>query len=350
MINILVTAIGGGGHGDQILKALLLASPNRYRIFGADMRSDVPQRALVDGFVTLPAANSPSYLPELLSICSSLNIDALFHGCEPELVVHSRARQEFSEKGILLPINSQNLIDLCLNKANLNSKLFDLGFRPPRGALIKEEKDMECIDFYPVVVKPSIGGGGSMNVFIAQDSRQLRGIIEFLGIHNDEDEILVQEYVGTPEGEFTISILHDMDGVFLDSIAVKRDLNSNLSVKSKIQNRTLRQDLGPTLVVSSGISQGQIGKFPEITDQARWLADALQSKGPLNIQCRVVEGSLKVFEINPRYSGTTSLRALVGFNEPDLMLRRHLLGEEVPRNRSWKMATVSRSLVESVFE
>ena len=34
-----------------------------------------------------------------------------------------------------------------------------------------------------------------------------------------------------------------------------------------------------------------------------------------------------MFEINPRFSGTTSLRAMVGYNEPDVLIRHHVLGE-----------------------
>src|SRR5699024_10465277 len=38
-------------------------------------------------------------------------------------------------------------------------------------------------------------------------------------------------------------------------------------------------------------------------------------RGPLNIQGRLTEGGLKIFEMNPRFTGITGLRALMGFNE-----------------------------------
>ncbi len=34
-----------------------------------------------------------------------------------------------------------------------------------------------------------------------------------------------------------------------------------------------------------------------------------------------------MFDIHPRFSGTTPIRASVGFNEPDLLLRNHLFDE-----------------------
>jgi carbamoyl-phosphate synthase large subunit len=36
------------------------------------------------------------------------------------------------------------------------------------------------------------------------------------------------------------------------------------------------------------------------------------------------------FEINPRFSGTTSVRAQMGFNEVEAALRHFVLGEPVP--------------------
>jgi carbamoyl-phosphate synthase large subunit len=54
-----------------------------------------------------------------------------------------------------------------------------------------------------------------------------------------------------------------------------------------------------------------------------------------------------VFEINPRFSGTTSLRAMAGLNEPDLLLRRHLLNHNIGQNASYQEVTIHRSLSET---
>lgn len=348
MINVLVTAIGGGGHGDQVLKALRLAAPGRYRIFGTDMRGDVAQRQLVDEFATLPAAESPEYVPYVLELCEAWGIKALFHGCEQEMLTISNARDAFLQAGVLLPMNSRDLIDLCSDKVQLNDRLHDLGFDPPKGIALSDPVDADLVDSFPVIVKPSVGGGGSANVYIAQCKKELLALVSYLSFDKSIKSLVAQEYVGDPASEFTIGVLHDLDGGFVDAIALNRELGSTLSVRARVPNRTTKHALGSTLVVSSGVSQGQIGKFSEITNEARRLADALGSKGPLNIQCRVVDGHLKVFEINPRYSGTTSLRALMGFNEPDLMLRRHILGEDIPRDRAWPSRIITRTLSENV--
>ena len=56
-VSVLVTAIGGAGYGEQILKALRLAGG--YRIVGADSNRDCANFALVDHAVTLPKAADP---------------------------------------------------------------------------------------------------------------------------------------------------------------------------------------------------------------------------------------------------------------------------------------------------
>jgi carbamoyl-phosphate synthase large subunit len=56
-----------------------------------------------------------------------------------------------------------------------------------------------------------------------------------------------------------------------------------------------------------------------------------------------------VFEINPRFSGTTSIRAMVGYNEPDVLIRRHLLGEDVETRFPYGRGLVLRSLTETLI-
>jgi nucleoside-diphosphate-sugar epimerase len=47
-------------------------------------------------------------------------------------------------------------------------------------------------------------------------------------------------------------------------------------------------------------------------------------KGPINIQGRMTEKGLKVFEMNPRFTGITGLRSLMGFNEVEACIKDFL--------------------------
>ena len=345
-IPVLVTAIGGGGHGEQILKALRLAPEGSYFIVGGDANPYCPQFPLVDQAVILPRTDAPDFLDAVLAVCARMNIRALFHGREPELKMYSDHRQVFAERGILLPINPAAVIDTCFDKIATAEFLARNGFDPPRFRQVRTAADLDGIGWFPVVVKPAVGSGGSANCFLAQTPRQLALLAEYLMLEGAG--FMVQEYVGTPESEYTVGVLHDLDGRFINSIAVRRELKSQLNIRTAARNMTGRKDLGPTLVISSGVSHGYVDRFPEVTGPCEKIAAALGARGAINFQCRLAGGKVMIFEINPRFSGTTSIRALMGYNEPDLLLRHHLRGEELTPYFSYRTGMVLRSLSETL--
>lgn len=346
-ISVLVTAIGGAGHGEQILKALRLADGDRYRIIGADARRDCAQFALVDEAATLPPARDPGYIDALLALCQRFQVRAVFHGCEPELRKMSAERRAIEALGIFLPVNPPAVIDLCMDKQATMRRLTALGIEVPKFIGAASRAELSAVDWFPVVVKPAVGGGGSNNVFIAQDQAELRSLADYLELSLGTSTFVVQEYVGTPDDEYTVGVLHDMDGNYLNAIAVRRLLSTQLNVRTSVPNRTGRRDLGATLVISSGVSHGYVGRFPDVTERCRWIAAEIGATGAINIQCRLAAGALKVFEINPRFSGTTSIRAMAGFNEPDVLLRRHVFGETVPVDFPYREGLVLRQLTET---
>jgi carbamoyl-phosphate synthase large subunit len=217
----------------------------------------------------------------------------------------------------------------------------------PRFARIGSLDEAAAFDVLPAVLKPSVGGGGSAHVHLVQDRDEL--VAAAAGLLAVFPQFIVQEYVGTPDSEYTVGVLTDMDGKLLNSIAACRFILSALGNRIKTPNRTANAACGPTLAVSSGISQGRIGRFPEVTGPCEQIALALGARGPLNIQCRLVGSRVYVFEINPRFSGTTSLRAMVGYNEPDILVRKHLLGEEIPVHFPYREGTIVRGLAETLL-
>jgi carbamoyl-phosphate synthase large subunit len=343
---VLVTGVGGGGIGEQILKALRLA-PTRYEIVGCDASPQSTGLLEVDHPYIAPAAREPSYVSALIALCKKHQVRAVFPGSEPELRVISENRAAFEAEKIFLPINPHAVIETCLDKDKTATFLASHGFASPRSVRIDEEADLARVDFFPAVVKPYLGGGGSSDVTIAQYAGELRALAKLLLLGGRK--LMVQEYVGTPEAEYTVGVLTGMDGRVLHSIALRRFILSALGNRLKTPNRTGRAELGPTLAISSGISQGEIGPFPAVTKPCEEIAAALGSRGPLNIQVRFVAGKVYVFEINPRFSGTTCMRAMVGYNEPDVLLREHL-GERVEPRFPYRSGTILRGLHETLLE
>lgn len=342
-MTVMVTGIGGGGHGEQILKALRLAS-RRYHIVGADTSSLCANRGDVDVFECVPPGSSAGYVDRILTLARDHGARVVFHGSEPEMKALASASERFRAAGIYVPVNPPELLAICQDKMRTMRFLEAQGVRVPRSREITSAEDLRDFDALPAVLKPSVGGGGSANTFIAQSRAEL----EAFGFHllTIYDRFLVQEYVGTPDAEFTVGVLFGGDGSFLNSIAVKRVISNALSVRLRVPNRSGRAELGTALTISSGISQGIVGHWPEVTAACERIAAALHPTAPINIQCRIVDGAVVPFEINPRFSGTTSIRAMVGYNEPDTLIRRDVLGETIEVRFPYREATIMRRLAE----
>src|SRR6185436_3465684 len=129
-LTVLVTGVGGGGHGEQILKALKLAE-TEYRIIGADMSAYSKGLLEVDHAELLPPASDPSYISQLKDICRKYEVAALFHGSEPELRAMSRHEDELRESGLFLPINPPKVINICSDKNQTCEFLQRAGFTVP---------------------------------------------------------------------------------------------------------------------------------------------------------------------------------------------------------------------------
>jgi carbamoyl-phosphate synthase large subunit len=340
---VVVTAVGGGALGSQLMKALRSAS-TPYRIIGCDVKNESPGLMEADATYLLPFANAPDYCDVLRAVCTRENAKVVLVGSEPEIKRLSGASME----GLFIPLNPPNVLDVCFDKVKTMKRVSSLGFRTPRTEWVETVEDLKQIDFFPVVIKPAVGSGGSTHVYIAQSREELLSFGSYL--LSLGHKTIVQEYVGTPHDEYTVGVLLSMDGVLVNSIAMLRYLSGAMSVRSAVVNRTGRTDLGSSLAVSTGISQGFLGAFPEVTRPCEALAEKLGCRGAVNIQCRMVDGEPWVFEINPRFSGTTSSRALLGYNEPDVLIRHHVLGEPLLVRFAYNEGLVLRSLKEVVVE
>ncbi|MBT4731259.1 ATP-grasp domain-containing protein [Candidatus Woesearchaeota archaeon] len=338
MINIavLVTGIGGGSHGEQILKSLKLTNDLNLFIVGTDITENTVGKRYVDSFYIVPLVSDSSYLSSIEEIINKHGIKFVFHGSEPELKFISENRGWFLRRGIYHSLNSVNIIRQCMNKFETYKILEEKGFNLPLFEKIDVVSDVDKISFFPIVLKPSTGSGGSSYVFVALNVAEAKLLVEFMLLK--KIDIIAQQYIGTKDDEYTVGVSSDGDGNVLGSVVVKRVINNALTTYSSVT------DKGEQYAISSGISQGYVCKHPKLQKQAEEIAKRLDSRGPLNIQCRWLDGELRLFEINPRLSGTTSLRSMAGYNEPILMIRHYLL------NEPWKVDYHEMLILRSIEE
>jgi carbamoyl-phosphate synthase large subunit len=313
-INVLVTGIGGFSHGSSIVKALI-GSSLPLDILGTDMSPRLINASPLKKKELVPRAGDDGYIEKIIELIKSYSIDCIFTGTEHELLKVSQHRKELEACNVKVFLNNEDVISLCKNKLSCNQKLTDLGFNVPKTVVIETEEDNEAIDFFPVIIKPYIDSGASLNIFGADDREDLYTFTRYL--LNKKLSIIAQEYLPYNNNEYTVGVTSLLDEpTVVSSIALRKFIEG--------PTRYINRD---SIVISSGNSQGEFLEFKDIRNVCEKIAASIGSRGPLNIQLRVVEGKVIPFEINPRFSGTTSARALNGYNDPEFYIRKYLLND-----------------------
>ncbi|HEX7873802.1 MAG TPA: ATP-grasp domain-containing protein [Sphingobium sp.] len=156
---------------------------------------------------------------------------------------------------------------------------------------------VEAVGF-PLVVKPRIGAR-SVGVSVVHDRAALDQAL------SGRSGLVVQECIGDESCEYTASVLV-FDGAVQASIVMRRDLRDGNTYRA------------------------YTGDYEELNRAVRAFGAALQPYGPANFQFRLDEEGLpRVFEINGRFSGTTPMRAMAGFNEVEMCVRHILDGTPI---------------------
>ncbi|MBW1989211.1 MAG: ATP-grasp domain-containing protein [Deltaproteobacteria bacterium] len=308
---VLVAGIGGASLGTEVLKALSLAG--RYRVYGCDI-SPYAAGHYFPGPLETFVVKRENYVEDVLALCRRLSVSVVVPGGEEPAILLSAAAERFADNNVRLACNTPEVVALCSDKARLFSFLKDKGVAIPESLEINDPSDLHGFPC-PCVIKPSRGSGGSSFVFLAGDGKE--AVLYAAYLLENGVPAMAQEYLGEEEGEYTIGVLSLPGGTVAGSVCLRRMFHVKLSYVQKTK----------TGVISSGYSQGLVKDFPDIRRQAEDLARLVGSRGPLNIQARLKGGVLHPFEINPRFSTTTYLRAMAGFNEVDAFIQHLLTGK-----------------------
>ena len=320
-IRVLITGVAGGTIGEQVFKALRRGR-HQYKITVTNVSVPLTSVVQSDHAAALHVASSSEYLDSLRKLVDQQQIEFLIPGSEPELIQISRNRESLLNTGVRLLMNSDEVIAASIDKLRVNRLLKQKGFDVPVTFSVSQMSELKANEtVLPCVIKPAVGSG-SAAVFLAQTYEEARFFVQYL-LDNGHLPV-VQEYAGTAENEFTVGVLHLPDGTFAGSVVLQRQILSGLSNRLRLVNRTSRPELGKVLALSTGISQGKVVDFPAVHDHAVAIGTAIGSIGPLNIQGRWDGERFLPFEMNPRFSGTTPIRAMVGLNEPEILIDWHL--------------------------
>jgi len=328
----MIAGVGGASLGTEILKSLRLAGG--YEVFGCDV-SPTAYGIHDNSFSETYVVSRDNYVDNVLQVCLEANVAFIIPGGEEPLALISNRFEIFEQNGIRFLANSPEVTRAFSDKHTSFEVLASFGVPIPKTRIADSEVDIKEVGL-PCIIKPATGTGGSAGVFFATSLDEATIYADFIRRTNRVP--IVQEYISPDEGEFTIGVLTSPEGKLFGSIALRRTLDAKLSVAYR----------GRGGLISSGYSQGYIAEFDGLCRQAEKIALAAQSRGPFNIQGRVRDGVLIPFEINPRFSASSYLRAMAGFNEVDIFVKYLITGESPDFfciKEGWYLRTLSENYI-----
>ncbi|NLV43878.1 MAG: ATP-grasp domain-containing protein [Candidatus Hydrogenedentes bacterium] len=296
-LNVLVLAVGGNV-SEGILKALATSSLP-CRVIGTDL--DALQMGLytVDRGYIAPHATAPGFLDWLISLCNKEEVDIILSGCEPVLRILAPARKQIeSSTRALCFVCPPEVWATCDDKLLTCEWLSENGFTCPAHAASEDHAGLHHLaetHGFPLIAKPRIGGG-AYGILMIQSADDLEYV-------SRKKAYIIEEFLGTDDQEYTAGCFCDRNGMVCGSIVMWRELLAGTTYRAVA------------------------GEYPEVKREAERIAGALRCPGPCNIQLRMTERGPVCFEINPRFSGTTPIRAALGYNEVESVLRHFLLHE-----------------------
>lgn len=291
--NILVMA-AGSPLGQSIYKALAKSNLS-LNLYLADISEMAAGFYLNDNVtnIILPLVKSDNYFDELKHITSQFYIDVIFPVISLEHDFFARQIDYFNSQHIKVITPEKGLYDLCNDKYLSMTFLKNKGIKVPDTVLCEDEEQLHLFltrNEFPVLIKPRFGSS-SNNVFVVEDHRRLLAIAAAF----PKNYFVVQEFLPSDE-EYTVGVYITRDRGFKQTFLLKRELKFGLSYK------------GEALVNE------------KISDYCLNLCLTLGMYYSTNVQLRIINGEPYAFEINPRLSSTTSVRAQFGFNEPKMII------------------------------
>lgn len=295
MKNILVTG-AGALLGQGILRCLNFSN-NQYNIITADPDVRSTGHALAHTSYKIPFASDPSYLDKIEVIILKEKVDVILIGTDVELPLFAEKKEYLESKYQLkVIVSNQHVINIANDKWLTAEFLRENGFPYPASALTTDPAQIANLKQscdYPFIAKP-VDGARSKGLEIIRNDEDLARVCGY------KNNLVVQEMIDDELGEFTTGCLV-VGGKCAAVVSLVRDLRDGNTWRAYRDKNTSKYD---SVIIA--------------------IAEALGIDGPSNFQYRIKNGAPVIFEINGRFSGTTPLRLMFGFNEVEAVLEYYL--------------------------
>lgn len=285
MKTILVSGASGViGYG--ILRSLKKTG-REFRLIGTTIYNDSAAQGFCDIFELAPQTSDPSYIDWLLSIIKKHGVEMIMPGIEADMYKWDQHRPDLKGSGAEVLLNNSELISLCNDKWLFYEKLERANFSYVIETTLNNDYAFLKNKFgLPFLLKPR-SGHGSKGIVRVDSEAAFSKYEKMIG-----SNLMVQPIVGDDDEEFSTSAFCDGKGSFYASMSLRRKLaRDGYTEKAEV-------------VTIAGMDEA-IKNF----------CDFFKPYGPTNFQFRQDDTGLKLLEINPRISSSTSLRAAFGYNE-----------------------------------
>ena len=318
-LNILVSG-AGNGVGQSIIKALKI-SKYKPKIIAADINVFSSGLFRSNESILIPKVEATGSLNKIIKILNYKKIDILFVGSEFEIDFFSKNKKIIERNtNTIICISDNKIIKIGNDKFETvkflkkNNIIFPKTFIPNKKNLLKITRIIK----FPLILKDRFGTS-SKNVFLIKDITELKKKLFFL------KKPIIQEFLGKKNSlifdeEYTCSFFSTIEkkihGPFLSQRSVK---------------------YGTSWILRTIIDKKLSNLMIDISKKINFI-------GSINIQLKKHKNQFIPFEINPRFSGTTSIRAALGFNEPEMFIESFYYKKPI------KKAKIKKEFVMRYFE
>ena len=304
MFKVNVLVLGVGGNVSQGIQKAIKISGIDCNIVGACVSSDAAGLYLCDTAYISPYANSEEFIPWVVTVCNKENIHIILTGVEEIIEELARNIDVLQKKTKAVFISSDyNRLMIGRDKYNTCQWLEQNGCHYPKYCLSNDMNGIQNLTKkfgYPLIAKPRFGKGSNGIIIIKNE----QDVFEVSKLEN----YVVEEYIGDMKSEYTVGCYCNKEGKLMNSIVLHRFLKNGMTMIATVVDDDI------------------------IKNEAEKICKAFQPRGPLNIQLRIDRyGNPVCFELNVRFSGTTSMRAHFGFNDVKAMIREYLFHDNIEK-------------------
>jgi carbamoyl-phosphate synthase large subunit len=290
------------------------------KLIGTSIYTDSVAPGFCDVFEEVPRTDAPGYLDWLLALMRKHHVDVAIPGIDADMYKWADHVAAIESTGSKVALNSLDLISRCADKWKFYERQLELSL--PYAIPSYLEMDFNLLREkcgLPFLLKPR-RGFGSKGIVVVETGEQFASIDPTM-----HASLMAQPIVGRDDEEFTVSAFCDGRGGYSASMALRRKLSRDgFTEKAEVVDEA------------------------EFSEAVRDLCKAFSPIGPTNFQFRKTDRGVKLLEINPRISSSTSIRAAFGYNE-SLMAVEMALENRMPLQPDIKRGRAVRYTEDFVF-